>query len=489
MEQSARDLSSIEKQESHLWAIALVLLVVFVSATLLVGYVVLVGDPGAGVQHPGLVPAIVGLSLLVLVFCVYVIYARTSFSRVRRLFEAQAVHDSLTGLLNRQSFPVRVRQEMLKSHREGTILAVLLCDLDDFKRVNDTYGHPAGDEALQRVAEAVLSATRGSDVTFRWGGDEVLVLLSPTERAGALDAAHRIRRNVRSAHEALGFGLDVSIGIALYPQHGESIEELIRLADQALYIAKKSGDRVHIGEEELPLDEDSVRLVFQPVVDSGSRETIGYEALSRDPGGGVGVDRLFRRYGAVGQLSDLKRMIFCRQLEEAERLGLPRVFINVDFPLLESLEPVEKPADVDVILEIAESETTDSSIESLEIVDRWRSHGYKFAIDDFGSGFVSIPFVAQLYPDFIKLHRSAMLEAGDSPRYGAFMRDLVAAMRNYSQEGIIAEGIETEEEFAVVKDLGVDQVQGHLTGRPKTMPLRVGDHHRDEASDGRGADD
>jgi diguanylate cyclase (GGDEF)-like protein len=469
IEQSERELASIERQESHLWAIALVLLLVFVVATLFVAQVILIGDPTAGAARPDLLPALVGLSLLVLVFCAYVLYARRSFSRVRRLFEAQAVRDSLTGLLNRQSFPGRVRQEMLKTRRNETILAVLLCDLDDFKRINDTYGHPAGDRALQRVAEATLSATRGSDLAFRWGGDEVLVLLSPTERRGALAAAVRIRKQVHEAEVELGFPLDMSIGIALFPEHGENIEELIRLADRALYIAKKSGDRIHIGEEELPLEREAVKLVFQPVVDSGSREPIGFEALSRDPSGGTGVEGLFRRYGAVGQLADLKKVIFTHQLEEAQRLGLSRVFINIDFALLESLEPIERPENVDVVLEIAESETIGGSERSLELVEEWRARGFKFAIDDFGSGFVSLPFVAQLFPDFIKMHRTAMLEAGDSPRFGAFMRDLVAAMRNYSQEGIIAEGVETEEELAVVKSLGVDQVQGHLTGRPETM--------------------
>jgi diguanylate cyclase (GGDEF)-like protein len=469
-QQTAHDLATIERREGYLWTTALLLLLVFVVATLLVAHVIVVGGPEAGAQRPSLIPALVALSMLILAFCAYVLYARRSFSKVRRLFEARAVRDALTGLLNRQSFPERVRREMAKSDREGTLLGVLVCDLDDFKRVNDTYGHPAGDMALHKVAEAVLSATRGSDLSFRWGGDEVLVLLSPTEREGALAAANRIRSHLHAAEVELGFALDLSIGIAFYPEHGSEIEDLIRLADRALYIAKKSGDRIHIGEEELPLDGASVKLVFQPVVDSNSRETLGWEVLSRDPSEGGGVEMLFRRYAAVGQLDELKRMIFKRQLEEAERLNLPRLFVNVDFSMLESLGPVARPPTVDVVLEITESETVGgSSAHNLELVEQWRANGFKFAIDDFGSGFISLPFVAELFPDFIKMDRKAMLEAGDSPRFGAFMRDLVAAMRNYSQEGIIAEGIETEAEMAVVRKLGVDQVQGHLTGRPEEM--------------------
>ncbi|MDH3255630.1 MAG: EAL domain-containing protein, partial [Acidobacteriota bacterium] len=293
-------------------------------------------------------------------------------------------------------------------------------------------------------------------------------------------AASRIRSGVRTAREDLGFELDVSIGIAFYPEHGEDIEELIRLADRALYIAKKSGDRTHIGEDELPLDEAAVNVVFQPVVDTNTRGTIGYEALSRDPSGGSGVHGLFRRYEAVGQLDELKRMIFGRQIAEAERLRLQRVFVNIDLPMLESLEPIQCPESIEVVLEISESETVRNPDRYLEVVALWRDRGFKFAIDDFGSGFISLPFVARLFPNFIKMDRVAILEAGDSPRFSSFMRDLVAAMRNYSKEGIIAEGVETEEELAMVKRIGVDQVQGHLTGRPREMG-------REEEGEGRAA--
>ena len=474
-----QDLSAIERRESHLWGVALALLLVFVSATLLVAHLIIVGSPETGAERPNLIPALVGLSLLVIVFCIYVLYSRTSFGRVRRLFEARAMRDTLTGLLNRQSFPERVEREMAIAKRQETVFGLLLCDLDNFKRVNDTHGHLVGDQALVRVAQGILSATRGSDLVFRWGGDEIVVLLSPTVRRGALEAAERIRQETMATGRELGFELDMSIGIAFYPEHGSSIEELIRLADRALYIAKGSAGRIHIGEEELPLDEGAVRLVFQPVVDSGTRATLGYEVLSRDPSGGSSVTELFRRYEAAGQLGELKRMLFKRQVVEAERLGLARVFINVDLPMLESLDPISCPGNVDVVLEISEAETAKGTQQSLELIESWRQRGFKFAIDNFGSGFVSLPFVARLFPDFIKMDRMAMQEAGGSPRFGAFMRDLVSAMRNYSREGIIAEGVETEAELALVRSLGVDQVQGHLTGRPGDVPARGNDEPRD----------
>ena len=102
----------------------------------------------------------------------------------------------------------------------------------------------------------------------------------------------------------------------------------------------------------------------------------------------------------------------------------------------------------------------------METADSWRRLGYKFAFDDFGSGFMSLPFVARLVPEYIKVDRSTIVQATGNKQFSRFLGDLVSAMRNYSKDGIIAEGIETEEEFEVVREMGMDQVQGYLTGRP-----------------------
>jgi diguanylate cyclase (GGDEF)-like protein len=466
------DIAAVERRESRLWWVAIALLVMFVAATLSAAYVITVAGPNAASHGSRLVPALIGFSVLVLVFCVYVVVSRSAFTRVRRIFEAQAVRDSLTGLLNRQSFPDQVRREMALTDRRGATMGLLLCDLDDFKRINDTFGHLAGDRVLKRVGLAVLSATRGSDLVFRWGGDEIVTLLSPTARDGAMAAAQRVRSEVRAVSQSLGYDLDISIGLAFYPEHGATIEELLRLADRALYIAKGSSNKIHIGEEQLPVDDTAVKLVFQPVVDSTSRAVIGYEALGRDPAGGSGAEALFRRYAATGQLTDLKRMLFERQVREADRLGLGRVFVNVDLELLSSVETMPCPQGLEVVLEIPETETTKATADSLAVIGEWRRLGFKIAIDDFGSGFVSLPFLARLLPDFIKMDKGAMHESGDSERFSSFMKDLVTAMRHYSREGIIAEGIETEQEFQLARLVGVDQVQGNLTGRPEVLTGR-----------------
>jgi diguanylate cyclase (GGDEF)-like protein/PAS domain S-box-containing protein len=381
----------------------------------------------------------------------------------------QAIRDALTNLYNRRYFNHRIQEEITRVDRNGQSLAILLCDLDHFKEINDTQGHHAGDEVLKAVAQEVQQSTRGTDLVFRWGGDEIVVLLSDTDRDGILVAADRIRKGVHRISKSVGIDLDLSIGVALYPEHGRTADALIRLADRALYIAKKGGDKIHIGEEEYHLDERTIKVVFQPVVQVQSKQVLGYEALSRDPQGKMSILEMFNRYHAIGQLHELKCLCFKSQLKTAQEIGLLRVFVNVDFNVLGQLDPFPKPAETDVILEISEVEALHNVEDHLKIARQWRGRGYKFAMDDFGAGFISLPFIAQLVPDYIKVDRSTILHAVRSEKFRRFSRDLVQALRNYSTEGIIAEGIETEKELQVVKEMGIYLVQGYLLGKPQEL--------------------
>jgi EAL domain-containing protein (putative c-di-GMP-specific phosphodiesterase class I) len=145
------------------------------------------------------------------------------------------------------------------------------------------------------------------------------------------------------------------------------------------------------------------------------------------------------------------------------------VFINVDFDVLRSFKTIPSLGKPAVILEISESEALFDIEKVLEIVQKWRAKGFKFAIDDFGAGFISLPFVARLLPEYIKLDRSTIVQAVASDQFGKFLKDLVLAFKNYSKEGIIAEGIETEKELKVAKETGNYLVQGFLLGEPKEL--------------------
>ncbi|MDH3402573.1 MAG: GGDEF domain-containing protein [Acidobacteriota bacterium] len=249
-EPAAPDLASIERRDRHLWWVTLFLLVLLalVAALAVAGWI---GFEGLDPSLPRLVrPAILlGLLLPVGLFCVYALHARAESARTRRLYQSQAARDPLTGLLNRQSFAERFGQEVSRSRREGRPFAVMLCDLDHFKQLNDSYGHQVGDHVLQLVATSVLDGTRGTDLVFRWGGDELLLLLAVNARDGALIAARRIRQGVIKIATSRRLPLDLSIGVAFYPEHATDPKELIRLADRALYVGKKSGDKIHVSGE------------------------------------------------------------------------------------------------------------------------------------------------------------------------------------------------------------------------------------------------
>ncbi len=403
--------------------------------------------------------------------------------RAEEALAEQAIRDSLTNLYNRRYFNHRIQEEIAQADRHKYSLAILLCDLDHFKAINDTLGHYVGDEVLKAVARSIQESTRGTDLVFRWGGDEIVVVLSEANRDGILGVAERIREGVRIIGEKEHLDLDLSIGVAMYPEHGKSVDDLIRLSDWALYIAKKGGDKIHIGKEEYHLDEHSIKVVVQPVVDVRTNQILGYEALSRDAQGKLSILELFKRYQAIGQLGELKRICFKAQLKAAQESGLKRMFINVDFDLLSQLESVPKPTGTEVILEISEVEALHDVENHLKIARKWREKGFKFAIDDFGAGFISLPFIAQLIPDYIKVDRSTILQAVASEKFRGFLKDLVRAMRNYVAEGIIAEGvepivesietvaenIETEKELQIVKEIGIYLVQGFLMGRPEEL--------------------
>ena len=212
-----------------------------------------------------------------------------------------------------------------------------------------------------------------------------------------------------------------------------------------------------------------MKVVYQPVMDVGSNQIIGYEALTRDPRGKLSVAELFKKYSAVGQINELKQICFRTQIKAAQEAKLQRLFINVDFDVISKIEPVYKPPTMDVILEISELEALHDVEKHIEVAKKWRRKGYRYAIDDFGAGFISLPFIASLVPEYIKVDRSTMLNAVSSEKFREFLKPLLESLRTYATEGIIAEGVETEKELKVVREMGIHFVQGFLFGKPKEL--------------------
>ena len=464
------NLKKIQTHEWHLWYLTLSLLLIL-GSLIVVTYLILIGDAleEFGIAQSSAKKGLWGLGILILLFCAYVIQTRFTLGKMQKIIQRQATHDDLTNLYNRTFFDQQMEYELVRAQREQYNISCLLCDIDGFKSINDSRGHHKGDMFLKEVARTIQESTRGSDLVFRWGADEFMVVLLRTTREGILIAAERFREGMKKISYQNKLNTDLSIGAALFPEQAKNIDQLINLAHRALFIAKKSGDKIQIGDEKYHLDEQSVKIVFQPIIDVWSDKTLGYEALGRDPQGKLNILDLFKKHQAIGKLTELKCICFRKTLKLSQELGLERVFINIDFKMLNQLESIPKPPDMDVILEISEAEVLHNIDIHLDNLNHWRKMGYRFAIDDFGAGFISLPFIAQFKPDYIKLDRSTILQAVASIQFREFLKKLISALRMYSSEGIIAEGIEIEKELEVVKDLGIYIIQGFLLGKPQDL--------------------
>jgi diguanylate cyclase (GGDEF)-like protein len=378
----------------------------------------------------------------------------------------EAVRDPLTGLYNRRHFHERIEAEIGRAARDNTSLALLLCDLDGFKQVNDTSGHAAGDEVLKLAASSVASTTRGTDLHFRWGGDEFVVVLSNTAGDGYLRAARRMRERIRQGARERKLDVDMSIGVALYPDHATDPEELLRIADLAMYVAKKSGDKIHVGYETYTLGENCVKFVFQPIRDSRTGEVSGQEILTRDPDGRLSPLELFEKYRAVGQLDSLKRLIFDRQLRRVADTGIKRLFVNADTDFLTATAPPPRPPGIEVVLEIAGFDAGPPKDSQMVAISQWRAAGYRLAVTGFGIAFTSPHLLDSLRPDYLKVDRRSIVKATGSRRHHEVLGHLLKAARSVTTAGVIAEGIETSAELELVRSLDIELAQGYLLGRP-----------------------
>ncbi|HXN06043.1 MAG TPA: GGDEF and EAL domain-containing protein [Nitrospiria bacterium] len=414
---------------------------------------------------------------------------KTSKKRIETL-----LYDPKTHLYTPEYFDHRIEMEISRAKRNKRSLGVMLCE---FKLVNLDPGKTAqasGKTVLRGVSDCIREATRGTDLAIHWEENIILVVLSDTSPEGVLISSDRIRKKL---HELCGkkhISIEVRIGAALYPEHGRNRDELIRVSRQALAIAGKGVDKIHIGEEDFQLNEDSIKVVFQPIMDIRINQLVGYEALSRasqasnslpellkryhligheafsrDPQDRLSILEMFKRFQAIGQLSQLKQICFGSQMREAKRAELKRVFVNVDFNMLGKIEPAPTPAGMEVILEISELEALRDVESHLRISQKWKAQGYKFAFDDFGAGFISLPFIAQLIPEYIKLDRSTLLQAVSSQKFRNFLKDILLSLKKYVAAGFIAEGVQSEEELQVVKEMEIHFVQGFLLGKPRTL--------------------
>jgi diguanylate cyclase (GGDEF)-like protein len=409
----------------------------------------------------------------------------------------QAFHDSLTSLANRALFTDRITHAVELHRRSLRPVAVLLLDLDDFKSVNDSLGHAAGDELLVRVAERLLAATRSSDTVARLGGDEFAVLTE--DDSDPLELASRLLSALDHPVSLLGRLLPVqaSIGVALLRAEAspQTATDLLKQADMAMYAAKRAGKGTALlyhadmtdDADELDLRADVVKAIttqsidvhFQPVFNP-SGTLLGFEALSRWTRDGISVapDRFIPAAERAGVLRMLDELVLKRALAFLAT-GLVRphdLFVTVNAGVEQLTDPdlpehlarllaQQGLAPQQLVLEVPEKRLYTDADATSSTLQALRRLGVRLALDDFGVGYSSLARLQEMPPDIIKIDRcfvSPLGRSGSSSVLLAAMIDL--AHRTGAM--VIAEGVEQPEQLAELDRLACDAVQGFLLGQP-----------------------
>jgi diguanylate cyclase len=426
--------------------------------------------------------------------------AEEALLRQSELNEHQALHDGLTDLPNRTLFRDRIEQAIAMAEREGGHLAVAMMDLDRFKDVNDSLGHHAGDALLVEIGRRLRGTLRTSDTVARLGGDEFGVLISKPR--SARDVAVVIEK-VRAALEqpvvvdGLSLPAEGSIGIAMYPRHGRDVDTLLRHADVAMYSAKeeKSGYLFYdnsrsesdparltlVSELRRAIEQHELVVYYQPkaVLESGAVRSV--EALLRwnhPTRGLVGPDEFIPLAQQTGLIKPLTLYVLeealgqCRSWQrEGMRLGVAvnlsvRNLLDAEFP-----EQVRRLLDKHGVepglleLEITESVVLSDPVRTKRVLDKLSTMGVKLSIDDFGTGYSSLAYLSQLPVDEIKIDRSFVMNMAQCDNDAVIVRSTIDLGRNLGLQ-VVAEGVETEEAWDVLSQLGCTLAQGYYLSRP-----------------------
>jgi diguanylate cyclase (GGDEF)-like protein/PAS domain S-box-containing protein len=424
--------------------------------------------------------------------------ARTMAQRLAH----SAEHDYLTDLPNRMVLNDRVRQAISLAPRHAKKVAVLFLDLDGFKHINDSLGHPTGDKLLQSVAKRLLECVRGSDTVSRQGGDEFVVLLSEVEHSDdAVTSARRLLQAVAKTHCIDHHDLHVttSIGVSIYPDDGLDAETLVKNADTAMYQAKENGrqsyqffkpamnvravERQFIEEGlQHALERQEFTLHYQPMINLRTGDITGAEALIRwrhpvrgpvPPGQFISIAE---DCGLILPIGNWVLREACRQAREWADSGLPLTTISVNVSsmefrnegFLEGVFAALGDAGLDpgsLELELTESVLMKHAESAASILKILRARGVKIAVDDFGTGYSSLSYLRKFPIDALKIDQSFVRQITTNPAETTIVTAIVSMGRSLKLR-VVAEGVETNEELAFLQTHQCDEAQGYYFSRP-----------------------
>ncbi len=419
--------------------------------------------------------------------------------RAERRLAHLANRDPVTGLANRQHFNSRLVSLMRRARRKARPFGVIYVDLDSFKPINDTFGHDAGDRVLEIVGERISQTVRDYDVCARLGGDEFAVLAEePTDREGVARMCERLVEELSLPMDVMEreVAVSASIGAAMYPDFGESPEELLKAADSAMYQAKqRGGSRVCIRTNEghgldadletrvrTAVENEEFHLNFQPQFDVRSGCVVGVEALlrwERSPGEMVSPAvfvPVLENTGLIVQVGAWVVHEMCRQLKRWDAMGLngirgavnvaPRQFESGD--LVSTVRDALEKTGLDASrleVEITESTLMRNTLSSNTTLQSLKELGVRVAIDDFGTGYSSLSYLHRFKVDVLKIDRSFIREVGNDRNGEAIASAIVSLSHRLGLE-VVAEGVEEPNQVRFLLEEGCTLAQGFYFARP-----------------------
>lgn len=413
--------------------------------------------------------------------------------------EYHVLHDSLTGLANRELLNDRLEQSIHNANQERSSFSILTMDLDRFKEVNDTLGHAVGDKLLQQVAQRLTTLLREVDVVVRLGGDEFSVLLTTAQEKHAEEIANKIINDFHNVFIVDGTPLyiGISIGIAVYPQHGNTSQTLQQRADVAMYVAKRNKmgyalydpkfDEYSIGKLSLisdlrgAIEEDELFMEYQPVIDIDTGAVISAEALLRwnhPKLGKIYPDDIIPVAEQTGLINPITYWIidttakFHKKLQE-NNIHI-KIAINLSIYNLQDHDFVENIIDIyeknnilasNFIMEVTENVVMNNPTQSINVLNRLDELGIEIAVDDFGTGYSSLSYLKLLPLSKLKIDKTFIMDMIKDDDDAMIVHSTIELAHNLGMQ-VVAEGIEEKEILELLSILGCNLGQGYFISKP-----------------------
>ena len=414
----------------------------------------------------------------------------------------QARHDSLTSLPNRMLLMDRLHQSIKRVDRNGGIFAVVFLDIDNFKMINDVFGHDIGDLLLIEIASILRSFTRITDIVSRFGGDEFVLVLDDLNK---IDDSSRILQKIMDRFQepfilqGNPFDITFSVGVSIYPNSAANEEELLKFADMAMYRAKESGKNRYMYYDEsmntdilkhIKIEQDIKRgikndefiLYFQPQYEVGTYKILGFEALVRwqHPQYGLKYPDYFiqiaENSSLIIPLGELISKKAIEQISKWYKEGLNPGIVSINFTskqlehksFFDTLSAYMQEYDCKprwIEAELIERYVMSDTKKTSKILEKFKELGVDVSIDDFGTGYSSLSYLKHLEISKLKIDKAFIDDISNDKRDRAIAKSIIDLSRGLDLK-VLAEGVETKEQYDILKDMGCEIIQGYYFSKP-----------------------